>query len=257
MPETYTGAEGTDAANGGLSVMDGGEQWAGVNGGWRGINKTRDMIAQLRTWTTAQLSSITWSSITGKPAVIAAGATAAAARAVIGVLAAADTYTRAVIDAAFTSRDNAIAGKASQADLNYVQQGNMTADVYNRVLSGSYRVAYVNSSGVLGWVSSSRRYKKSIRPALVDPQAVLTLELVTFLYKAEIDTERLGELQYGLIAEQLDELGLDWLVDYGQDGQPEGVRYDRLALALLPVVQQQATQLEALADRVSALEGHA
>lgn len=137
-------------------------------------------------------------------------------------------------------------GLAGKADSN-TKDGYLNPSVYARTLGGSYRVCYINSDGTLGWVSSSRRHKKNIHPAAVDVQAVLSLELVTFLYKVEIDTDRRAELQHGLIAEQLDEAGLDWLVDYGADGLPEGVRYDRLALALLPVVQD-------LDDRLTALE---
>lgn len=57
MPESYTGSEGTDAALAGFDVMDGAEKWGGTNGGWRAINKTRDMIAHaidaVKTWATS------------------------------------------------------------------------------------------------------------------------------------------------------------------------------------------------------------
>lgn len=143
----------------------------------------------------------------------------------------------------------------TRADLSYVQDGNFTSAIYNRTLSGSYRVMYIGADGKAGWVPSSRRYKKNIKPSAVDPDAVLAMQLVTFLYKVEIDTDRIGELQHGLIAEDLDALGLDWLVDYGEDGQPEGVRYDRIALALLPVIQRQEQRIAAIEAHLDALGG--
>lgn len=156
--------------------------------------------------------------------------------------------------------DTAVAGvggvdSTARATANAAKAGYLDAAVYARTLGGSYRVAYVGSDGTLGWVSSSRRHKKNIKPAAVDPDAVLSMQLVTFLYKVEIDTGRLAELQHGLIAEQLDELGLDWLVDYGEDGQPEGVRYDRIALALLPVLQRQEQRITAIENHLDALGG--
>ena len=149
--------------------------------------------------------------------------------------------TKQELDAALTSID--LSGYATQAQADGLYRGDLSPTIYNRTLSGNYRVAYIGQDGKLGWVSSSRRHKKNIRSADVDPAAVLGMQLVTFLYKVEIDTGRIGELQHGLIAEDLDALGLDWLVDYGQDGAPEGVRYDRIALALLPVIQDQERRL--------------
>ena len=152
--------------------------------------------------------------------------------------------------------DAAVAGKANTGYVDDVYRGYMSPDIYNRILAGSYRVAYVDANGTLGWVSSSRRYKKNIKPATVDPAAVLSMQLVTFLYRAFPDAEGRGEIQHGLIAEDLDALGLTWLVDYGADDKPEGVRYDRIALALLPVLQQQAARLDDLEQRLTALETH-
>lgn len=167
------------------------------------------------------------------------------------------TYDRKVITQ--QELDAALAGggvdSTARATANAAKDGLLNASVYGRTLNGSYRVCYVKDDGTLGWVSSSRRYKKNIKPAEVNTDAVLAMELVTFLYKVEIDTERLAELQHGLIAEDLDALGLDWLVDYGEDGQPEGVRYDRIALALLPVIQRQEQRIAAIEAHLDALGG--
>lgn len=120
--------------------------------------------------------------------------------------------------------------------------------VYGNALSGSWRNLYIRSTGELGWVSSSRTVKKNIKQWTPDRQAILAMELVQFQYKVAIDPD--GALQHGLIAEQLHELGLEWLVDYGESGTPEGVRYDRISLALLSVVQDHEA-------RLSRLEGNA
>ncbi len=122
--------------------------------------------------------------------------------------------------------------------------GFLDSAVYSRTLSGSYRNVYVNSNGTLGWVPSSRTVKKNITNWTPDRQAILAMQLVQFQYKVAIDPD--GAIQHGLIAEQLDELGLHWLVDYGTTGTPEGVRYDLIGLALLSVVQDHEARLAAL-----------
>lgn len=120
--------------------------------------------------------------------------------------------------------------------------------VYGNSLSGSWRNLYIKSNGELGWVSSSRRVKKNIKRWTPDRQAILAMELVQFQYKVAIDPD--GAVQHGLIAEQLDELGLEWLVDYGESGTPEGVRYDLIALAVLSVVQEHDAEIAAIRQHV-------
>ncbi|WP_336625589.1 MULTISPECIES: tail fiber domain-containing protein [unclassified Microbacterium] len=130
-----------------------------------------------------------------------------------------------------------------------VAEGILNATSYNRGLTGSYRVAYLGSTGLLGWVSSSRRYKQDIASAPIDVQAVLAMDVVTFRY-----IEGDGTIQHGLIAEDLEALGLTWLVDYGEDGDtPQGVRYDLLALALLPAIQSAHTRLDAIETHLDAI----
>lgn len=119
--------------------------------------------------------------------------------------------------------------------------------VYANALGGTWRSLYIRSTGELGWVSSSRRFKKNIKEWSPDRQAILAMQLVQFQYKVAVDPD--GGVQHGLIAEQLDELGLDWLVDYGEDGIPEGVRYDLISLALLSVVQDHEDRLSKLENR--------
>ncbi len=143
-----------------------------------------------------------------------------------------------------------VAAKANTTDLNWVQQGNLTADVYNRVIGGSYRVAYIGSTGLLGYVPSTRTLKQDIETATIDVQAVLALDVVTFRYKADPG----GPLQHGLIAEDLDALGLTWLVDYGSEGDtPQGVRYDLLSLALIPAIRSAHQRLDAIEAHLDAV----
>lgn len=116
----------------------------------------------------------------------------------------------------------------------------------------SYVSAYINSDGRIGATPSSARFKQDIQTWSPDQQAILALQLVTFRYKAAVD--ELGEdaqVEVGLIAEDLHTLGLTWLVVYDEHQAPFSVHYERLALALLPVIQSHEQRLTALEQKVS------
>lgn len=135
------------------------------------------------------------------------------------------------------------AASAAQGTANTAKDGLLNASVYSRVLSSSYRVCYVAADGTLGWVSSSRSAKEDITPASIDPQVILAMQVVTYRRIGAPE----GLIEHGLIAEDLHALGLTWLVDYGPEGDtPQGVRYDLLALALLPAMQDLSARLDTI-----------
>ncbi len=97
---------------------------------------------------------------------------------------------------------------------------------------------YVTSSGQLGVLASSERYKTDITPMPADAVRLQQLRPVTFHLKSEPN----GALQYGLIAEEVDKVYPE-LVIKDQAGQIQGVRYDELAPILLGELQQQRQEL--------------
>lgn len=127
--------------------------------------------------------------------------------------------------------------------------GVSSTGVYNTLLTygGPYSSQYVHQDGTMGYVPSSARYKQDIMSATLDPATLRQLRVVTFRYIAAV--ENLGDeaaVEIGLIAEEVDALGLAWLVDYDSEGLPMGVRYDRLALALIPWMASIESRLAAL-----------
>lgn len=140
-----------------------------------------------------------------------------------------------------------VGGTASIAGTSTVAAINSLATYSRNVTgAGSYRVMYVNLDGSIGYVPSSKRVKRDITPAEVDTDSILSIALRHFRYKAAV--EQLGDdapIELGVIAEEVDALGLGWLVDYSAEGTVEGFKYDRLALALLGVVQSMSARLDA------------
>lgn len=107
----------------------------------------------------------------------------------------------------------------------------------------------VDANGVLyKWLSpSSIRYKKNIRGIEIDPEDILKLQTVRFEWKKS------GKEDVGLIAEDVEKAVPD-LVIYDDQGRPNGVRYNKLALYLLETVKQLKAENDALKNRIETLE---
>jgi len=114
---------------------------------------------------------------------------------------------------------------------------------------------YINPTyGNLARSTSSARYKLDIEPQAIPVQSVMSLTAKSFIDKLEYKNNAestQGLTRYlGLIAEEVAEIDTlkDFLVVYTEDGLPDAINYDRVAVALLPLVQD-------LQNRVTKLEG--
>jgi hypothetical protein len=86
----------------------------------------------------------------------------------------------------------------------------------------------IDSAGQLGTMSSSKRFKKEIKPMDQTSEAILGLKPVTFHYKSDsTDTA-----QFGLIAEEVAKVNPD-LVVRDDDGEIYTVRYEAVNAMLL------------------------
>jgi len=124
--------------------------------------------------------------------------------------------------------------------------------------SGTWYSVWVEGNGTFCRNTSSIKFKKNVRDYAVNEDAVLSLRPVIYDRKDQLDDET-GEVkvgrkdEVGFIAEEVEAAGLDWMVNY-LDGQVDGLRYDLLGVALVPVVQRQDKQIKALEARLEALE---
>lgn len=126
------------------------------------------------------------------------------------------------------------------------------------------RTAWLGNDGRLGYASSAAEAKTAIRPAGIDPEAVLALEPRSFYYRAEVARRtrlRINEgvdympaREYGLLAHELDDLGLGWLVYHDDEGNAEGVEYSMLTVALLAVARAERDARVDLEQRIAKLE---
>jgi hypothetical protein len=141
----------------------------------------------------------------------------------------------------------------------------VSTPVYNNTSTAAANV-YVTSAGSLYRSTSSAKYKVNIDRAWAKRAPLDAIKkLVPTSYWDKSDAERLAhqldtygplkeeEADYdpprqyiGLIAEDVEKLGISDLVIYGPDGKPDSVMYERLAVALLPWLHEMEDRLQML-----------
>jgi hypothetical protein len=99
----------------------------------------------------------------------------------------------------------------------------------------------IDSVGQLGTVSSSKRFKKEIKPMNSTSEAILALKPVTFHYKSD----NTNTPQFGLIAEEVAAVNPD-LVVRDEKGDIYTVRYDAVNAMLLKEFLKEHRKVEQL-----------
>jgi Chaperone of endosialidase len=125
-----------------------------------------------------------------------------------------------------TTADNVIAIGAGGGN---VSNSCFIGQIFGATSSGGTAV-FINSSGRLGTVVSSRRFKEKIKPMDQASEAIHAFKPVTFRYKKAIDQQ--GIPQFGLVAEEVEAVNPD-LVVRDKEGRPYSVRYDQVNAMLL------------------------
>ena len=119
--------------------------------------------------------------------------------------------------------------------------------------SATVRAVLVNDNGTLGVQStSSRRYKENIIPYTDSGDKLLNVSPVNFDYKIGVIDDESGNNrfnQFGLIAEEVHDAGLNHLVYYDAEGKPDGVAYEKLSLELINIVKKLDARIKVLEGR--------
>ncbi len=124
----------------------------------------------------------------------------------------------------------------------------------------------IDSSGQLGTINSSRRFKRDIADMGDASSALMSLRPVTFHYK-QPSADGKQRLEYGLIAEEVADFFPD-AVTYTPTGEAETIQYYKIDSMLLNEVQKQnrevqkqnlriedqLREIDALKERLAALE---
>lgn len=129
---------------------------------------------------------------------------------------------------------------------------------YRHTDSGSANVV-VTADGALVRSTSASKYKTDIiRTNVTDygdkllnlPTATWTDIAETKRYRDDPTTQPEPTRNFGMIAEDLAEAGLEMLVVRGTDGELEGINYDRIGPALIPVIAKLKNEVETLKQKI-------
>lgn len=135
--------------------------------------------------------------------------------------------------------------KIKDSTINSNNKLNLTASngiasstILNSTNSGSANVT-IDASGILHKVSSSVRFKKNIQPINnLEIKSNNFLKLTPKTWNDKNDHSNNPQQYVGLIAEDLEKLGLEEFVEYDKQGKPTGIMYDRLIVLLLPTINK-------------------
>ena len=126
----------------------------------------------------------------------------------------------------------------------------VAAYIYNTT-TGSAANVNVDASGFLRRSTSSIKYKENVQDATHGLTELLQLRPVTYTGKSEAD----GATVFGgLIAEEVDAVGLSEFVQYAEDGSPDALAYGNMVSLCVKAIQEQQAVIEELQARVAALE---
>jgi len=132
-------------------------------------------------------------------------------------------------------------------------QGTQT-DTFITGIFGSSKIkkaceVVVETTGLLGCVKSSARYKRDIRDMGDASDKLMKLRPVSFTYKVDST----GIQQYGLIAEEVEKVYPELVID-DADGNAETVAYQVLPAMLLNEAQKQSRQIARKDAQITALQ---
>lgn len=130
--------------------------------------------------------------------------------------------------------------------------------VYNKTASSGSWVM-VAPDGALIRSTSASKYKTDIKRSYVFDYGdrLLDLPTATWMDKAEMKRYANGESKekptqnFGMIAEDLADAGLEMLVLRNPEGGLEGIQYDRIGVALIPVVKHLKDKVKQLEEKLN------
>lgn len=174
-----------------------------------------------------------------------------------------------------TARDGIYMFPTANTELKIEPNNNLSAKLAGinwMPPNGSSSDTIVRVTGA-GWLvkqgTSSRRFKTDIEPLESDDR-LLDIQPITFHYAEQKQEFEAGPdtwsetnkdvfanglpLHRGVIAEDLEEMGLTHLVGHDSDGDPYSVAYDQMGFELIPIVARLRDRINDLENRLAAVE---
>jgi len=128
--------------------------------------------------------------------------------------------------------------------------------ILQNTTSGTANV-HIRDDGVVFMIGSATKYKNDIQPLEneVDyAKQILNLHPKSWIDKGEQERGDVRGRYYGVIAEDVESLGLQEYTTKNKDGELESVQYDRLWTLLIPVVREQESEIKNLKQELAELK---
>lgn len=116
---------------------------------------------------------------------------------------------------------------------------------------------HIRSDGIMFMIGSASKYKNDIQlleNEIEYSKRVLDLHPKSWIDKGEQERADVRGRYYGVIAEDVEALGLQEYTTKNKDGELESVQYDRLWTLLIPVVREQETEIIGLKKELTDLK---
>lgn len=171
-----------------------------------------------------------------------------------------NSYTRTEIDRKVQTVDQ-VARTWNWGVLPPANGGTGTGNAYEALFTvGPWRAAWVLNDGTIGTVQSIRAVKTNIRDAdeFIPVDALRRVKWQIFTMTDD-ENQHLDDAQpmVGMIADDLDEAGLGFFCEYGEDDNLVGINYPMLGVAALRLAQAAMDEVDRLKAKVGGLSADA
>ena len=139
----------------------------------------------------------------------------------------------------------------SQGTLRGVSNASIVAPAVYLTTTANAANINVSATGLFARSTSSLKYKENVQNATHGLTELLQLRPVTYTGKTEADGSKVFG---GLIAEEVDAVGLSEFVQYSEDGSPDALAYGNMVSLCVKAIQEQQAVIEELKAKVAALE---
>ena len=154
-------------------------------------------------------------------------------------------------------QDNYVSLVTGENSTTFQSDGSLRSGHIAQNTTSATSNVHIRSDGVMFMIGSASKYKSDIQ--LLENEVeyskrILDLHPKSWIDKGEQERGDVRERYYGVIAEDVETLGLSDYTTKNKDGELESVQYDRLWTLLLPVVREQESEIKNLKQELADLK---